>query len=370
MRHVLDGSCLTPLFLGLVLVSTSPAMAFDDTPSARDFDAAAAILTELAPSVPEWVWGRLDCISIAELGRGGFIVGGTHGRGFLTCRDEETGDWSAPTVLEMGGGTAGFQIGGLRAQMVMLFVGVSDVEASTEVTPVLQMKASAAAGELGIGISGGVSPAVESEVITVSRAEGLYAGATFEGLAVGPDHDANAALYGRAVTVQELLLDSSVGAPEIATVLIDAVVAEVARDRSCTQDYVPPAAKPAADGWSLYESAPTWTADTVADLHPGNATAEAAVVHYLASRVRGDRAFEEVLPLGIVGDGPMVRKLAEHGQWTFHAFRLVGRKETGSGELWIKVWMRISCEGDEDSGEDEFTVSCSRGTCIVTSVPG
>jgi hypothetical protein len=269
----------------------------------------------------------------------------------------------------MGGGSAGFQIGGQRAQMVMFFIGVSDLEDTTEVTPVLQMKASAAAGESGIGISGGVNPAVESEVITVSHAEGLYAGATFEGLVVGPDHGANEALYGRAVTVQELLVDRTVDVPDVARGLIDAVIAETARDRVDSGGYAPPDVRPGENGWSLYENAPTWRADTVAGLRPGNTSAEATVVHYLASRVRGDRAFAEVLPLGITGDERMQRKLAEHDQWTFRAFRLVGRKEAESGELWIKVWMQISCEGDEDSGEDEFTVLCNEGTCLVTSVP-
>jgi SH3 domain-containing YSC84-like protein 1 len=369
MRHDLIPLSMTALLFGLVIVTCRPASAFDDTPSAQDFEAAVTILTELAPNVPEWVWPRLDCISVAELGRGGFIVGGTHGRGYLTCREDQSGDWSAPTVLEMGGGSAGFQIGGQRVQMVMLFVGVSDLEDTTEVTPVLQMKASAAAGESGIGISGGVNPAVESEVITVSHGEGLYAGATFEGLVVGPDHDANQALYGRAVTAQELLVDRTVAVPDIAAGLIEAVTKEASRARGESTQYAPPSVRPGEDGWSLYDVAPTWNADTVAGLRPGNTTAEAAVVHYLASRVRGDKAFEDVLPLGITGDERMQRKLAEHQEWTFHAFRLVGRKEAPSGEQWIKVWMQISSENDEDSGEDEFTVLCSRDACIVTSVP-
>lgn len=220
------------LWLCLALASAAPATAANDNPTEQDFETAATILSELAPSVPDWVWDRLDCISIAQLGRGGFIVGGTHGRGYLTCRQDQTGDWSAPTVLEMGGATAGFQIGGQRAQMLMLFVGVDDIEEATHVTPVLQLKASAAAGESGIGISGGINPSIESEVITVSRGEGLYAGATFEGLVVGSDEEANRALYGREVTVRELLVDRSVVVPDVARKLIDAVAAEVAKDRS------------------------------------------------------------------------------------------------------------------------------------------
>ncbi len=140
-------------------------------------------------------------------------------------------------------------------------------------------------------------------------------------------------------------------------------------DAATPAAWAPPATQPGEDGWLVYEDAPTWTAETVGDLRPGNATPEAAVVHYLASRVRGDEAYRETLLLASVGDDRMARKLAEHDRWTFHAFRLVSRKERESGELWIKVWMRISFENDMDSGQDEFTVSCSRGACVLLNVP-
>lgn len=140
-------------------------------------------------------------------------------------------------------------------------------------------------------------------------------------------------------------------------------------DTPSTGTYAPPATQPGDDGWLRYDKAPTWMKDTVDDLAPGAATPEAAVVHYLASRVRGDKRHEEVLPpTGERGDR-LNRKLAEHDRWTFHAFRLVSRKDRESGELWIKVWMRISMENDMDSGEDEFTVICGEDGCIVTGVP-
>jgi len=133
--------------------------------------------------------------------------------------------------------------------------------------------------------------------------------------------------------------------------------------------YAPPSTRSGSDGWLEYVDAPTWDADGVADLRPGNVTPEAAVVHYLASRVRGDRRFGEVLPPPDAPDGRLTRGLAEHDRWTFHAFRLVSRKDRDDGSSWIKVWMRISFEGDMDSGQDEFTVTCSDGVCVVTDVP-
>lgn len=190
--------------------------------TAKHFDTAVEILDELADNAPDWSWGRADCASVLVIGKGGFIVGGTGGRGFLSCKDA-SGQWSAPTVLDIGGGSAGFQIGGQKAEILMLFVGVDDLEEVVHATPVFQTTASATAGEAGIGISGGGNPEIESEVITVAKSKGLYAGAIAEGLVIDPDEEANTSIYGREVTVSELLIDRTVAVPDPAKGFVDAL---------------------------------------------------------------------------------------------------------------------------------------------------
>lgn len=157
--------------------------------------------------------------------------------------------------------------------------------------------------------------------------------------------------------------------PQILSLLNVPAPAEPITDGGGWTPYSPPRTRPGEDGWLLYQGSPTWDASTAVDLRPGNGSAEAAVVHYLASRVRGDRRFDEVLPAADNCGGRLTRALSEHDSWTFHAFRLVGRKELEPGALWIKIWMQISFEGDMDSGEDEFSVLCTGDACVVTDVP-
>lgn len=220
------------LALALGSLSMGGALAGPPAPPAPDpekqFAQAAEMLGELAEHAPDWAWKRASCASVLVIGKGGFIFGGTGGSGFLSCKDPATGAWSAPTALDVGGGSAGLQIGGQRAEVLMLFVGVRDMEEVVHATPVFQTTASATAGPAGIGISGGGNPEIESEIITVSRSEGLYAGAIAEGLVIDPDEEHNKVLYGRAVTVQELLIDRSVAAPEAAKPFVEALAREVA----------------------------------------------------------------------------------------------------------------------------------------------
>jgi SH3 domain-containing YSC84-like protein 1 len=218
------------LALAMGSLSMGEALAGPPAPQTPDpekqFAQAAELLGELADHAPDWAWERASCASVLVIGKGGFLFGGTGGSGFLSCKDPETGVWSAPTALDVGGGSAGLQIGGQKAEVLMLFVGARDLEAVVHATPVFHTSASATAGPAGIGISGGGNPEIESEIITVSRSEGLYAGAIAEGLVINPDEENNAVIYGRAVTVRELLIDRSVAAPDAAKPLVEALAKE------------------------------------------------------------------------------------------------------------------------------------------------
>jgi hypothetical protein len=121
-------------------------------------------------------------------------------------------------------------------------------------------------------------------------------------------------------------------------------------DRSTVETGVPPsAAPPAADagaafsvpagraganGWTEYVEPPLYDPSAVAGVAPGGDSPEAAVVHYLASRVRGDSRFQEVMVREC--ENECARGLGKHAEWTFLRFRLVARKDAGAGELWIK----------------------------------
>jgi len=205
-----------------LLILLLPAAAADSR-AQEALDGAAAILRELGPSVPSASKAHADCVSVLKMGKGGFIVGGTGGRGFMSCKTSR--GWSAPLVLKVGGTSAGAQIGGAKVELVMVYKNVDDVEAAAEMTPVFAGKAEAAAGDVGSGVSVGGNPDIDGGVVTVSRAKGLYAGAAFEGLAIGPDSDWNERVYGRDRTAKQILTDPKQPIPPEAKAFHAAVIA-------------------------------------------------------------------------------------------------------------------------------------------------
>ena len=132
--------------------------------------------------------------------------------------------------------------------------------------------------------------------------------------------------------------------------------------------YEAPKTKPKdKDGWLNYLDPPSYDAQSVSGVFPGTASPEAAVVHYLASRVRGDKRYRETLSASC--DRRCASKLEDHDQWTFLAFRLVGKKEYAPGKLWVKVWFQIEYEGQRDDGEDDFEVLEEAGAYRILYVP-
>jgi lipid-binding SYLF domain-containing protein len=184
---------------------------------------AHAIFTELAGRVPDPVRHATRCVSVLSIGKGGFIFGGTGGSGFLTCRSEGGTTWSAPIVLDIGGGSAGLQIGGSKVEVVMVYTKVGDIEELARTSPIFGGQASATAGDQGIGLSGGGNPEAKSGILTVSRSEGLYAGAVGEGLVLNADRKTTAELLGGEYSLEDVLVRRKVAVPGDAKALIQAV---------------------------------------------------------------------------------------------------------------------------------------------------
>lgn len=133
------------------------------------------------------------------------------------------------------------------------------------------------------------------------------------------------------------------------------------------QAFAAPATRPGEEGALEYVDPPRYDASNVADLAPGAASPEAAVVHYLASRVRGDQRYREVMTAYCKGD--CAESLAEHDGWKFRAFRLVSRAPDDAGGLWIEAWFEVEIEGQVDSGSDEFTVTKGPDGWRIVEVP-
>ncbi len=123
----------------------------------------------------------------------------------------------------------------------------------------------------------------------------------------------------------------------------------------------------AADGWQFYTEAPTWDASAAALLSPGGASPEAAVVHFYASRIRGDQKWEEALPT--IRSAALTRKLERMADWQIHTLRLVARKQRGSGRYYVKVALDITRDGKSVAFRDDATVEREGERWVVARPP-
>ncbi|HEY0137908.1 MAG TPA: hypothetical protein VGB85_27670 [Nannocystis sp.] len=129
--------------------------------------------------------------------------------------------------------------------------------------------------------------------------------------------------------------------------------------------FVAPALEQGKGRTAKYVDAPKYDANNVADMVPGASSPEAAVVHYLASRIRGDEHYREVM-LARCSRGC---GLAYHDRWKFRAFRLVSRTQVATGKFEVKAWFEVKAQGSVESGEDEFTVVAEGDEFRIAEVP-
>jgi lipid-binding SYLF domain-containing protein len=171
-------------------------------------ESAATVLTEImsAPDkgIPEEVLGSAKCVAVVPtLLKGGFIFGGARGKGMATCRTAD--GWSAPAPFTMTGGSFGFQIGVQGVDLVMLIMNERGMQALLSSQFKLGADASAAGGPVGRHAEAATDWKMRAEVLTYSRARGLFAGVTINGALVRQDEDATREIYGRMVPFKTIL---------------------------------------------------------------------------------------------------------------------------------------------------------------------
>src|SRR5271170_4541329 len=154
--------------------------------------------------IPDEVLSGAKCIVVVpHLVKGGFIIGGEHGRGVASCRTPE--GWSAPAFVSVGGGNWGLQIGVEGVDLVMLVMNDDGFQHLLSSKFELSGDASAAAGPVGRHASAGTDWKLNTEALTYSRARGLFAGITLNGAVVEPDDDSTRAIYGREISFRTIL---------------------------------------------------------------------------------------------------------------------------------------------------------------------
>jgi lipid-binding SYLF domain-containing protein len=174
-------------------------------------------ILQIPDGIPRGLLDKAECVVVLpSVKKFAIGVGGSYGRGAMICRGGEdfTGPWGAPSMVRLEGGNIGFQLGGQATDFVFLIMNQKGVESLLKSKVKLGVDASAAAGPKGRTAGAATDALMRSELLTYSRSRGLFAGVSLEGSTLRPDAGANALLYGREVTVQEIVRDKKVEMPE------------------------------------------------------------------------------------------------------------------------------------------------------------
>src|SRR5450432_2308111 len=163
-----------------------------------------AVMAAPDKGIPEEVLTNAKCILVVpNLIKGGFILGGKHGRGVASCRTSS--GWSAPAFVSVGGGSWGLQIGVEGVDLVMLVMNDQGFQHLLSSKFELTGEGSVAAGPVGRHASAGTDWKMNTEMLTYSRSKGVFAGLTLEGAVIEQDNDSTHAIYGKHMMFRSIL---------------------------------------------------------------------------------------------------------------------------------------------------------------------
>lgn len=213
---------LTPLALiaALVLPATAQKKEQDRVENAGK---VMKEIMDIPDDIPQSVIDKADCVVVLpSVLKFAFVFGGNYGRGVITCRSGENfqGPWSAPSMMALEGGSFGLQLGGQATDFVLLLM--SERSASSILSSKFKLggDASVAAGPVGRSASAETDAALRAEILSYSRARGLFAGISLTGSTLRPDNDANKALYGKTIDAKDIVLKGAVPIPPSAKLLV------------------------------------------------------------------------------------------------------------------------------------------------------
>ncbi len=181
---------------------------------------SATVLKEILgmpDNIPKDLLDRAECVivfpSVKKFAVG---VGGSYGRGVMSCRGGQTfdGPWGPPAMFALEGGSIGFQLGGQATDFVLLVMNDRGADSVLSSKIKLGADASAAAGPKGRTAGASTDLAMRAEILTYSRSRGLFAGVSLEGSTLRSDADANEAVYGRKLEPKDIIRGGTIAVPQ------------------------------------------------------------------------------------------------------------------------------------------------------------
>ena len=180
-------------------------------------------ILRIPDNIPQDLMDKAECvIVIPSVLKAAFVFGGDYGRGAMTCRAGEhfTGKWGAPTMIALEGGSFGFQLGGQATDFVILVMNPRGANAILSSKVKLGADASAAAGPKGRDAEASTDVTLRAEMLTYSRARGLFAGVSLEGSTLRPDNNANESIYHKKMDATNIVRKGGVAIPPAAQKMV------------------------------------------------------------------------------------------------------------------------------------------------------
>jgi lipid-binding SYLF domain-containing protein len=185
--------------------------------------------------IPEDILDKAECIivlpSVMKFAIG---VGGSYGRGVMTCRSGKgfDGPWSAPSMMALEGGSFGLQLGGQATDFVLFVMNRRGADSILTNQVKLGGDIAAAAGPKGRNAAASTDVTMRAEILSYSRSRGLFAGISLEGSTLRPDNDGNERLYGKGVSAKDVVINSAIHPPSSAKLLLTTLNKKSPKNRS------------------------------------------------------------------------------------------------------------------------------------------
>lgn len=226
------------VFLLMVMAALAGMPAFAQKDENNRIENAGKVMVEILnvpDDIPADLLDKAECVIVLpSVMKAAFIVGGSYGRGVMTCRSGPNfnGRWSAPAMMALEGASIGFQIGGQATDFILLVMNKRGADSILTSQVKLGADVSAAAGPKGRSATASTDVTMRAEILSYSRARGLFAGISLAGSTLRSDNDGNKRLYGKGVSGKDIVINSAIRPPASAKLLLATLNKKSPRNKS------------------------------------------------------------------------------------------------------------------------------------------
>jgi SH3 domain-containing YSC84-like protein 1 len=226
------------IFSLMVVIALAGLPAYAQKDENNRIENAGKVMVEILnipDDIPQDLLDKAECVIVLpSVMKAAFIVGGSYGRGVMTCRSgpDFNGRWSAPAMMALEGGSVGFQIGGEATDFVLLVMNKRGADSILTSQVKLGADVAAAAGPKGRDAAASTDVTMRAEILSYSRSRGLFAGVSLEGSTLRPDNDGNERLYGTGTSGQDIVIHSKIRPPASAHLLISTLNKKSPKNKS------------------------------------------------------------------------------------------------------------------------------------------